>query len=417
MSAPALPTLANVLPPPHRTLPIRVALGLGLALLLLVIGGFTAWQVSDTGEVELRRREAQSLAEASHTLAGRLAVGLEERYADLSALRDLLDVDFGQAPTAQRRALLDRVLESHAHFDWLGLLDLDGRVQLASHGRQEGELLANLTGFDQARAGQDHLGLHQRHPAGRKPSATGPASAAGQGRAMRSQDSGSEAGFDITLPLHGQGRQVDGVLAGHVNHHFMEDMVSELVRAGGQPAAQRQLEISVVDAQGEVLFDTDSALSPTGLSLPSPGTMAEAVWTLPGGGELESYYVVAQLPATRTAIARHLDWRVIVRTPSERLHGALEHMRLRVLAICLAVGLVFGLAGNLLVKRVVGSLQSLVEDMGRFAITGEPTAARPPSRIAEVERLHGGLIAMTRHVAVQRQALNDAQRQMVQALA
>jgi hypothetical protein len=390
-------------------------LGAGLALLLFVLGSLTAWQVAQTGEQELRQREAQMLGDTARYIAGHLGVALEERRADLLTLRDLLELDFAQAAPAQRRALLGRTLDSHPHFSWLGVADRQGRIVLGAHGMLENESVAGLDWFDAGLAGAEFYG--ELHAANQ------------MAPHLRQAPSGERPVrmLDIALPLRASaptGRaaaEIIGVLGSHLDERILSDLLSQ---APGSRVGAQRLDAAVVDRNGNILYDTQGVRGALGALLQPPTApasgaaptlhMNEAVW--PGNTQLGSYFVAADLPDASWA-ARALQWRVVVRSAAGQLHDDVRQLHLRVTAVCLGVGLLFAVAGGLLLNGTTASLQHLVDDMRRFAITGEPPAPRPASRIAEVARLHGSLLAMTRHVAQQRHAQSEGQRQIVQALA
>ncbi|MFM2067790.1 MAG: hypothetical protein RLZZ584_2699 [Pseudomonadota bacterium] len=410
-------TLATQSRPPHRQFSLAAVLAGGLALLLLLLAGLTAWQINTAGEKELRLREAQMLGDAARTTASQLAVALDERRADLVTLRDLLEHDFAQADAAPRRALLGRTLASHRHFSWMGVTDTAGQIVLSAPVHLEGLSVQGHGWFESARRGQDFYGdLHTA----RAPEPDLPVRLIG-GHPARV--------FDIALPLRAAAPggdparpEVVGVLGSHLDEGLMADVLGQAL---GARDGQHLLAAAVVDTQGNILYDSQGQLGsvrqlPLALATPGPGglgdigRMGEAVW--PGNRD-ESYYVSARVPSTEVPGADQLHWRVVVRSDAARLHASVSELHLRVAAVCLLAGLLFAMIGALLLRGTTRSLQALVDDMRRFAITGEPPAERAPGRIAEVDRLHGSLLAMTHHVALQRRALADSQRQMVQALA
>jgi hypothetical protein len=399
----------------HLAVPLVVALGLGLALLLIVLGSLTAWQVAQGGEQELRQREAQMLGDSARTVARQLGTALEERRADLLTLRDLLELDFAQAEPAQRRALLGRILASHTHFSWLGVADTSGRITLAAQGLLEGETVRGRDWFEAALGGTDFYGKLQSAARLEPP----------------------VPGLDIALSLRaarsdgGPGSAVVGVLGSHLDD---ERLVADVIQqALGTRSTQHRLAAAVIDRNGQLLYDSRGAQGrvPTlteaveataadttasdDVGEGSAAEMLEGVW--PGRQpQGESYFVAARVPAVSSR-ALALQWRVVVRSDAEQLHASVDLLHRRVLTVCSIVGLVFAVAGGLLLHGATASLQGLVDDMRRFAITGEPPADRPASRIAEVARLHSNLAAMTHHVVEQRQALSEGQQQVMQALA
>ncbi|MEY4749240.1 MAG: hypothetical protein RIQ60_1454 [Pseudomonadota bacterium] len=425
-------------------MPLVLALGLGLAVLLLALGSLTAWQVAQGGELELRQREAQMLGDSARTVANDLSVALDERRADLLSLRDLLEIDFTHADAAQRRALLGRTLASHPRYLWLGLTDLQGEVVLAAQGQLEGQSMRGQAWFEAALTGREFF-------------ASLPAPLTTPGRTDASAQppgpaEGAEAPLartiDISLPLHaahartdaphGDGQaaaghsaavgEVVGVLGSRLDERLVADAIH---RALGTRGSQHRLSAAVVDDDGRLIYDTRGAQGrvaqlPAAVDTAADGSAAaasasaavemfESAW--PGqSGTQESYIVAARVPATGT-LRGALPWRVVVRSDAEQLHASVVQLHRRVITVCVIVGLVFALAGALLLRGATVSLQDLVDDMRRFAITGDLPTERPASRIAEVARLHGGLLAMTRHVVEQRAALSESQQQVVEALA
>jgi putative two-component system response regulator len=411
-------TLATQTRPAHRQFSLSAALAGGLALLLLVLAALTTWQVNTAGEKELRLREAQMLGDTARSMATQLAVVLDERHADLDGLRDLLEHDFSQAEPAQRRALLGRTLAAHRHFTWLGVTDATGHIVLSTSASHEGESAQGQDWYETARRDQTYYG--SLHPA--RPGEPAPGAFQFDARSTRM--------FDIALPLRAATSgtnsargAVIGVLGSQLDESLMADVMAQALASRDGP---HPLGAAVIDAKGDILYDSLGQLGSVGELPPMQDRgadapfgsdaphMGEAMW--PGSRD-ESYFVSAPVPAALTSAATQLQWRVVVRSDAAQLHASVSQLHWRVALVCLSVGLVFAVIGALLLRGTTRSLQELVDDMRRFAITGEPPAPRQAGRITEIDRLHGSLLAMTHHVALQRRALADSQRQMVQALA
>jgi HD-GYP domain-containing protein (c-di-GMP phosphodiesterase class II) len=376
---------------------ITSALIANIALLTLVIGALCAWLMTLWGTQDIHHRTNERLADTARSIAVQMSLAMDERHADIRAVRDLFERELAGTSVEQKRGVMERTRASHKHFSWLGVVAADGGIRIGTGGLLEGMSVAGRNWFEGAR--KEPVFFGNLHPAKLlEPH-------------MRNPDGAPLYLLDIALPLRGTAGEVTGVLGSHMNWR----MIEEVVRKALEPSSHSErLSAAVVAADGAILYDTQGATGNAGELLKplAPGQMIEADWP-----SRQEQFFLATAPTPPGHAFTGLGWRVVVRESAPAVSANIARMKWQVLGASTLAGLLFSLLGLLAVRPITLPLQALAHDMTRFGETEAMPEANVNNRIVEVRNLHNSFLSMATNVVANKELLRATQVEIVSTLA
>lgn len=204
------------------------------ALVALVLLGLVLLSADRIVGDELKRRAAFRVEQSAQLYADQLSRMLARRAAELELLGVLARTEI--SPDAWR-AQMQRLKATSGSYVWIGAIDSEGRVEVATDGLLEGVSIATRGVFVNGRNG---LWFGSLHPpvALREP--------------LRNYGLPVPAELaDIALPIVGPQGQRRGVIATHLDARYFEELRRHVL---GPVEAQRFLTLALVDGDGRVLI-------------------------------------------------------------------------------------------------------------------------------------------------------------------
>jgi PAS domain S-box-containing protein len=340
--------MPNPLKSLRRLLPRALGAWLALAFVLLSI----VLTLALTSVIERKSTEqvetsiGHGLAELAMQTSDKLERGMFERYREVGLLarRRVLGED---QPHARRRATLDAIRNTLGYYSWIGLADLDGKVQVAAQGLLEGADVSRRPWFRNALRGIHADDVHEAMLLARHlPRQTEP-----------------WRFVDVAFPyVDGEG-VTRGVLGAHLSWQWARD-VERSVMAG---ITARQAEALIVDTDGNVLLGPADVVGKR-LTLQS---LQAAHAQIHGG------YVVETWPDGRSYLVGYqlghgygdypgLGWTVLVRQNVDDAFAPVRRLREYGLASGVLLALLFSLAGVALARRITRPLGDLADAAQRI---------------------------------------------------
>ncbi|WP_229519020.1 sensor histidine kinase [Massilia rhizosphaerae] len=333
----------------RRLLPRALGAWLALAFVLLSI----ILTLALTSVIERKSTEqvetsiGHGLAELAMQTSDKLERGMFERYREVGLLarRRVLGED---QPHARRRATLDAIRNTLGYYSWIGLADLDGKVQVAAQGLLEGADVSRRPWFRNALRGIHADDVHEAMLLARHlPRQTEP-----------------WRFVDVAFPYIDDEGVTRGVLGAHLSWQWARD-VERSVMAG--IAARRQAEALIVDTDGNVLLGPADVVGKR-LTLQS---LQAAHAQIHGG------YVVETWPDGRSYLVGYqlghgygdypgLGWTVLVRQNVDDAFAPVRRLREYGLASGVLLALLFSLAGVALARRITRPLGDLADAAQRI---------------------------------------------------
>lgn len=342
-----------------------VAVGGGLFAALLV------WLAGSLLERELRATRGATYETLAFQLGDKLDRALYERYRTLQHAATLDVLRRYDPSPAERRHLLESLLESSPDFAWIGYADAAGRIQTGTGRLFENTDVAQRPWFRGARE-QPFLGPLRENPELARTVPAGP-----EGEA-------ASRFLELAVPVPGPDGRFNGVLAALLRWHWTRDVQLSVVP---EALARERVAASVYTAEGDLLLDSGAlgwthppALPALGEARRSRGWMIEStqegVTFLTGFSRSRGFREY-----------RGLGWIALVRQPVKEAFAPVAALRqhlARWAVVVVAVGVVVAwvLAGRLArrLRSVAASAQRIRE--------GDILAVLPhPADDSELSRL------------------------------
>ena len=304
----------------------RIALVFGLLLLVLsVILATYAYQASST---RLTNASGQSLAITSQAVANILANTLEEREREIILLSQRRFFTTDHDPK-QIQVALDRIKDSYEHYAWIGYADIDGQVVVAGDGMLQGADVSQRPWFIEGQKGPFVGDVHEALLLANM--------------LQRSPDGGLIRFVDFAAPVKDDQGVVKGVIATHSNWAWVNGVLNTALP---QSIEQGQIEIFIIDKNHAVLYpDAKMGMTLSTDELPKDQPYRYSKW------QDGQRYLVSMSEVT-APISTQLNWKIVVRQPSEQAMMSVYEMRTVILllsafATIIAVYLAYQFAGAL----------------------------------------------------------------------
>lgn len=318
MAETPIPTTARNLWPMRQALVPALAVALLTAVLLAMAQALLVDELAERA-LDAAQHRADDLAQQ---LDAELRSGVREVQLLARALRP------GMAPDAAR-AELEHLRQRSDKFVWLGVVAMDGTVQVGTQGWLEGRSIATRPVFRQALQGSFVGDAH---------------AAVALADLMASQGQGSQDLLDIGEPLRDAQGRIVGVLAAHLGVNWIEQLRRRV--AGTHADAQHAV------ASVHVLTGHDHRRLAGGVRVPDgvPVQLSAPMRVRDLAGHR---YFAAVQPLGGDAATALLPWRVLVLVPQDEALGPAHRIMQSMAALgVLAAGLV-AVAGVWLSRRML----------------------------------------------------------------
>lgn len=317
--------------------------------------------LGNTAAQQTRSTIGGSLAQLAMQNIDRLDYGMAERYREVHLMAQRDDVtNQTMSPSAKRQAL-NALVDSYPHYAWIGIADLNGRVNVAAHQLLEGIDVADRPWFRDALRG---IHVHDVHDA-----------------VLLSKHIQTVANreprrvLDIAFPYRDTDGAVIGVLGAHLSWDWAEGVQQSIL---GQRNAALGIEALVVDRDGLVLLGPPRLLgtriNQQSFRLGRKSRTGFVIENWPDGHR----YLVGYSHSTPHGYPG-LGWTVLVRQKTSSAFEPVMAMERKVVSIGVFLAALVSLAGIALARNITRPLTAIARDAQRMA-HGEvvPIASAPP---------------------------------------
>ncbi|MEW6369778.1 MAG: ATP-binding protein [Pseudomonadota bacterium] len=382
----------------RRSLGTWLALAFSLLSVVLTLLLVEVVDIAATGQVETSI--GQGLRELALQTADKLDRGMFERYREVRLLAQRRDLAPDGASLDERRAVLDSIQDTYGYYDWIGMVGLDGRVQVAGDGLLEGVDVSQRPWFRNALRGVNVGDVHEAVLLAR----------------LLPQQGGEPRRFvDVAFPYLDRAGKTIGVLGIHLSWQWARAVERSVIA----PIAQRgRVDALILGSNGTVL------LGPKGLQgKPLDVPSFQAAQDQEAGFLVERWpdgqsYLVGFARSKGYDSYPGLGWTVLVRQPVDDAYAPALALRQRAIWSGVALALLFSVVGVLVARRITRPLGQLVRDAGRIR-RGESVQLDTEGRTyVEVERLSDTLNALVTDLVrgrAEMQGLNATLEQRVEA--
>lgn len=371
---------------------LRLWLGLSYGALAVGLGAVLAWLVQRAAGEDLEQNIGLRLELNARTLADRLDEGLYERLNDMRALALMPGMDRPEENVEVLRDLFSLMQRNYPDYAWIGVVDAEGVVQVASRGLLEGVDASSRPWFVPARRGP-YVGDFRE--------------AVLLARVLPPRRGDPLRLIDVAAPIHDDYGVVTGVMVANLAAEWAENMRLALM----QPlAGQDPVEVFVLNREGIVVLGPrewrDQRLDLPSARAVAAGRRGSVAETWPNGED----YLVGYAPTVGRDSFEPLGWTVLVRKDADLAMAPVHELNRHIWLIAAAMALVFLLASTVMARLIGAPLLQLAIAARRMQ-AGDAAAQFPPARgYREARQLNSALRALVDELTVrERDLLHAAQ--------
>lgn len=315
---------------------LRSSLLLSYIALVLALSLTLAWVIGNRMAELLTDKARERIAAQALVLAQRLDDSLAERLIDVRTLAMSPTQRLDTVDEQVWRELFAQLIRDVPDYAWIGRVDAQGRVLVASDRLLEGESVAQRPWFLRALDGPVLGDAHEAELLAKH---------------LPPQLDGQSLRFiDIAAPVFDSRGQRVGVVGAHLSLEWadrlqvgMRSMVAQFGNA----------EVLIANRAGEVLIG-------------HPGVQGRPMWEVMG----ESEYLVGIAATAGSVGADSLGWSVLVRLPRDEALRDVTEVRWMIAVVAMVVGLM-ALAIATLMARLISSPLRRLSREARQIIAGE----------------------------------------------
>ena len=348
----------------------------GLSILLTII---LVEVIGLTASAQVKSNIGNGLAELALQTSDKLDRGMFERYREVQLMaqrKDLTSANSDARDADDKRMVLDARQETYRYYAWIGLVDTQGKVMVATQKMLEGADVSQRPWFRNALAGI-HVGdVHE---------------AVLLAKLLPSVNNEPKRFVDVAFPFADKDGKIRGVLGTHLSWEWAREVEQSVI----EPiAARRKVESMILSADGTVL------LGPPGLQgkkLAQPSVAAAR--------EGRNGFLVEDWPDGRRYLVGYskgqgygpypgLGWTTLVRQQLEDAYQPVRRIQRTVLGSGIVLALLFSLLGLVAARRISRPMQELAAAAQRVQRRESSEIPFDPSAYAEVRTLTASLNAL-----------------------
>ena len=368
---------------PRRSLASAIGwLVFGLSIGLVLVAGVLVDGIVRTNLLDQRVRQLDRTAER---FAAELNLNLALRLQSVRALAAILATELRDENQATLRKTLENLQRASPEFEWIGVVNPQGRVLAATRGVVEGANVADRSWFKLGLMGSRVGEVRLAATAAKTPPA---------GTADAPADF-----VDLIAPVVDAKGDTVGVMRAQLSGRWLLDL-----------AGSRGQELRGSAATEALLLDQDDRVltGPKSLS----GRRLEATTELADG---RRYLVAHAMPGAVDAL-HALGWRVVVRQPMHEATLPDRTLQGQIAAVLLGSGLLAALFGVLLARRVTRPLEAIARSADAVRSGDSQSIVVPPGR-HEAARLGRALDELLESLQRERSALQTLNAELDQRVA
>jgi signal transduction histidine kinase len=379
------------------------ALSIGLVLVASV------W-VGDIVRANLLDQRDRQLDRTADRIAAELNLNIALRLQSVRALAAMLATELHDENRATLRNILENLQHVSPEFAWIGVANPQGRVLAATEGMVEGTSVADQSWFALGLTGSRVRDVRLAPiPTKTPPPATGIAP--------------QPVAHLVASVIDSKGDHV-GVIGAQLGARWLVDLASGLE---GENLGSAGTEALLLNENGTVLIGSASRKGQRWESTPeSTDTAAPSVaGSIRGGVEWPSHvermvdgsrYLVAHAKQAASDALHTLGWRVVVLQPLRDATQGARALQRQIAAVLVGLGLLAGLLGALLARRVARDLEAIARSADAVRGGATQSITVPPGR-DEAARLGRALDELLTSLQRERSALQKLNAELDQRVA
>lgn len=380
---------AMVFLPRFKRIALAPSLAAVSAAVMLLLTFVTLQVVGQSMARQVEQEIGQNLAELSFQTTDKLDRGMYERYREVQLIAERYEITSASVPVPAKRAVLERMQETHPYYAWIGITDNSGQVKIATGALLEGKNVAARPWFQAANRGVHLLDVHE---------------AVLLAKLLPNPTGEPKRFFDVAFPYRDADGQVLGILGTHLSWQWAADVQRSVLR----PLAERKgVDTLILSKGGAVLLGpaeyADKVLDPQSFQLARRGMNGAVIEAWPDGRR----YLVGYSKSRGHDSYPGLEWTVLVRQPLDEAFRPVDALRAKILWGGIGAAALVSLLVWLLSRGIARPLERITRHAGE--LTAGQLDRIPPvhSRLAEVQILQAALNELLAKVRVKEAGLRD----------
>lgn len=357
--------------------------------LALIVGLPAYLYINHVYAEQLLNERGHAIHELATAMSAVLAESLNERRREIELLSDTRLFRREPLDDSAFRGSLERLQKSYPQYSWIGVADLDGVVQAATHDLLLGQNVAQRPWFA---GGLDGVFIGDLHEA------------LLLAKLLPKKGSGPMRFIDIAVPVSGEDGQLRGVLAAHV-HWDWADSVLRVLRPSN--AERVGMDILIINGQGDVIYPEDSPLA-----VPRPSGRPTRPGFFIDNWSGSTAYVTSMVPVREVIETSPLGWQVVIRQPLDRVMEDVVALRKVVLAFALLAVTILLLLSWVAASRLSQPLERLAMLARRIEEGDEGVTLEVGAGSVELRHLVDALRGMAATLIHRREALEASNRDL-----
>ncbi|MGF7174174.1 sensor histidine kinase [Azospirillum doebereinerae] len=319
-------------------------------------------------------------------VADKLDRGMFERYRDLLVATSLDSVRSPDASRDSRRAVVQRLKDTYTDYAWIGFIEPNGILQVATDRVLEG-MDVNARGWWKQGLERPYVGdVHD---------------AIVLGKLLYANRAEPPRFVDLAAPVHAE----DGTLLGVIAAHLSWDWAMEVERSVlGQVDKARHVEAMILAGDDTVILGPKELIGQRIGAVSATVADSAAIRTWPDG--------VGYLTSTAATQGYRgypgLAWKVVLREPATLALAPVREMRNRVIAWGAAASLLAVLVGYLLAGWISAPLRAMARAVREAGATGGRPALPATGHYAEIDTLSDAMRAYLDEIREGERRLKDS---------
>lgn len=357
--------------------------------LALIVGLPAYLYINHVYAEQLLNERGHAIHELATAMSAVLAESLNERRREIELLSDTRLFRREPLDDSAFRGSLERLQKSYPQYSWIGVADLDGVVQAATHDLLLGQNVAQRPWFA---GGLDGVFIGDLHEA------------LLLAKLLPKKGSGPMRFIDIAVPVSGEDGQLRGVLAAHV-HWDWADSVLRVLRPSN--AERVGMDILIINGQGDVIYPEDSPLA-----VPRPSGRPTRPGFFIDNWSGSTAYVTSMVPVREIIETSPLGWQVVIRQPLDRVMEDVVALRKVVLVFALLAVTILLLLSWVVASRLSQPLERLATLARRIEKGDEGVTLEVGAGSVELRHLVDALRGMAATLIQRREALETSNRDL-----
>jgi diguanylate cyclase (GGDEF)-like protein/PAS domain S-box-containing protein len=345
------------------------------ALLSIVLSVILGYYAADISRRQIERDLGETFARRAQNIVDALDRGMFERYREIQIVATLDDIRDPRAPTAKKRAILEKLQQTFNAYAWIGICDMQGNGTVGTGKYLEGKDLSKRPWCTQGRSGPFIGDVHD---------------ALLLSKLLPNPSGEMFYLVDVAAPVKDKHDRLQGVLCGHIFWRWAEEMLDSKKAEG--------IDILLLSKDGLVLAGPEksrselSALAPaTWQAITGNGTHKDALRDRWADGK---QYLIGYARDAGYRDYPGLGWTAMVRQDEAAAFAPARALQQHILFAGVALGLLFTLIGAYLARRIATPISQIAHAADKIA-SGSLTYEGPETAgSGEVARLSHSIHTM-----------------------